>query len=139
VIILRSSLIVFHFAGKMLATAKLLGVHGFCFDSRHQEFYSACGCKTNIKVVTVCRLVFEHGLPFDRVIHLSSNEKASALLDAALQRTSVDLSSAEDVDGATAVHVSCLWFAIYILYCSDFFCCGRCLPILQSVVLLSLR
>jgi hypothetical protein len=112
--IIRVALIVLHCAGKMLATAKLLGVHGFCFDSRHQEFYAACGCKTNIKVVTVCRLVFEHGLPFDRVIHLSSNEKAASLLDAALQRTAVDLTTAEDVDGHGTQHVSNVLFVLLI-------------------------
>jgi hypothetical protein len=94
------------FVGKMLTTAKLLGVHVFCFDLRHQKFYPACGSKSIIKVVTICRLVFEHGLPFDRVVHLSSNEKAASLLDAALQRTTVDLTVVDDGDGISPLHVS---------------------------------
>jgi hypothetical protein len=64
---------------KLLATAELLGVTGFLFDSNICDFYAACSGLTSLNMFLLSTLVQEYNLPLVRVLRLSS-ENADKLL-----------------------------------------------------------
>jgi hypothetical protein len=72
--------------GKLLATAQLLGLTGFLFDSNICDFFVACSGLTSLNMFLLSTLVQDYKLPLVRVLRLSS-ENAEKLLWHAVNTT----------------------------------------------------